>query len=164
MGMRHIVRVLVFLMCLAIPMASLAEIDLSSMSYEELLSLQKQVSQELRLKEPVNGDLIYDKGGIRIFYQGIKADMFTGAQFLIENASDKNIGVSFEDVSVNDFMTNVLFSATVSKGKKAIDTLDFIYLDDLGITTIENIELSVQIFDSSSYMTIDRSDPVVIVP
>lgn len=162
---KHLLKLaMLILISVTIPFVSIAEINLSALSYEELIALQKQVSQELRAKEPADGMIVYDKDGVKVIFQGIKTGTFVGAQFLIENASNKSIGVSFEDVSVNDFMMNVLFSTKVSAGKKAIDSLDFIYLEDFGITTIENIELSVQIFDSESYRTIDLSDPVVINP
>lgn len=164
MKKRTILFALLLVFCLLLSFTSFAEIDLSAMSYDELLVLQKQISLELRAKEPVDGKLIYDKDGIKVIYQGLKTKFHTGAQFLIENASKKNIGVSFESVSVNDFMMSTLFSKRVSAGKKAMDTLDFMYLDDYSISEIDTIELSVKIFDAETFMNIDVSDPVVIIP
>ena len=164
MDMRHIVRVLVLLLCLAIPMSGLVEVDLSSMSYEELLSLQRQVSQELRLKEPVNGNLIYDNGSISIHYLGISEYGFiTELQFQIVNASDKNIEVVFKNVSVNDFSMNSSARSSVSKGKKAISVLELLNLGNIVLYEIENIELSIVIYDDQ-FRTIESSEPIILFP
>lgn len=165
MNMRNIRQILVVFLCLAIPMSGLAEFDLSSMSYEDLLSLQKHVSQELRIKEPVNGNLIYDKGGISIYYMGNNGIRhITEFQFQIVNASDKNIQVVFENVSVNDFSVNRIGGSMVSKGKKAICALSVDDLESYGITTMETIELSLNIIEHLTSMTLEMSDPIIIIP
>ncbi|MDD6798050.1 MAG: hypothetical protein PUE71_07175 [Clostridia bacterium] len=111
-----------------------------------------------------DGTELYNANGIRIVGKTVDDNSFWGAAVLlyIENTSDKNVGVSVDDMSINGFMTNPLFSTTVYSGKKAIDDIT-IFSSDLeknGITSIDTVELKFHIYDKASYSTIADSDVI----
>ena len=134
------------------------------MTYDELLTLQSDVSRALRSKEPVNGNLVFEKGKLKIYYLGIVEKYSKAAQFQIENATDRDLSVTVENVSVNDFMINTLFVQEVKPGKKAIANMDLLYLDDYNITDITDIGLSFRVYDSVTYQDIYDVVDVSITP
>lgn len=119
-----------------------------------------------RMDTSVNdeGTELYNAGGIRIVGKTVDENSFWGAAVLlyIENKSNKNVGISVNDMSVNGFMTEPLFSTTVYSGKKAVDDIT-IFSSDLeanGITSIDTVELKFHIYDEDSYETIADSDVI----
>lgn len=107
---------------------------------------------------------LYNEGGIRIVGKTVDENSFWGTAILLycENNSGKNVGISAEDVSVNGFMMNALFSETVYDGKKLIDDITIFSsdLEENGIETVENVELKFHIYDADSYSTIADSEPI----
>ncbi len=107
---------------------------------------------------------LYNQDGIRIVGKTVDENSFWGTAILLycENASGKNVGISVEDMSINGFMMNPLFSTTVYDGKKAIDDIT-IFSNDLeenGIEAIEEVELKFHIYDADTYSTIADSEPI----
>ena len=99
-----------------------------------------------------NGDLAYEGNGIKIVIKGLaEDDSIFGPSIVtyIENTGDK-------DVTVNGFMVEAVFSCDVVAGKRAVDTITFMEsdLEENGITTIENVELSFHVFDFDDWETI----------
>lgn len=87
-----------------------------------------------------------------------------GIKLLLENNSDKDIGVGCEALIVNDYMITDLFSSTVAAGKKANETL---YLSNtqlkaVGIENVGKIELYFHVYDSSTYDTVFDTKCVTI--
>ena len=68
--MRKTVLILLLLVVVFSVVSAQAQVDISALSYNDLLSLQDDVSRALRASEPVNGNLVYDKDGVRIFFTG----------------------------------------------------------------------------------------------
>lgn len=89
---------------------------------------------------------------------------FWGTAILLycENNSGKNIGISVEEMSINGFMMNPLFSTTVYDGKMALDDITIFSsdLEENGIEGIEEVELKFHIFDVDSYDTIADSEVI----
>lgn len=111
------------------------------------------------------GNVVYDKGGIKITYNGIKDSGYSkNIQFLIENNSSIGITVQARDESINGFMIEGIMSDDVQPGKKANGELTYYNstLEENGITSIKNIELSFHIFDKETWDTIDDSDTIII--
>ena len=110
------------------------------------------------------GSELYNEGGIRIVGKTVDENSFWGTAILLycENNSGKNVGISVEDMSINGFMMNPLFSTTVYDGKKAIDDITVFSsdLEDNGIKAIEEVELKFHIYDADSYSTITDSEPI----
>ena len=107
---------------------------------------------------------LYNAGGIRIVGKYVNEDTVWGTAVLLylENNSGKNIGVSCNDMSINGFMVNPLFSSTVYDGKMAIDEVTIFsnQLEENGIESVEELELKFRIFDAETYSTIAESDPI----
>ncbi len=106
-----------------------------------------------------NGELAYEGNGIKIVIKGLaEDDSIFGPSIVtyIENTGDKDVTVQTRDVSVNGFMVEAVFSCDVVAGKRAVDTITFMEsdLEENGITTIENVELSFHVFDFDDWETI----------
>ena len=87
-----------------------------------------------------------------------------GIKLLVENNGDKTVGVSCENVIVNDYMLSDFFSTTVAAGKKDNETLYLSSneLEAAGITNIGKVEVQLYLFNSDSYNTIYTGDLVEI--
>lgn len=110
------------------------------------------------------GTELYNADGIRIVGKTVDENSFWGTAILLycENNSGKNIGVSVEEMSINGFMMNPLYSTTVYNEKMSIDEIT-IFTSDLeenGIETIEEVELKFHIYDVDTYSTIVDSDEI----
>ncbi|HOQ17779.1 MAG TPA: hypothetical protein PLC16_09555 [Defluviitaleaceae bacterium] len=82
----------------------------------------------------------------------------------IENNSSQNITVQVKEMSINGYMIDPIFSCDVLAGKKAYDIITFLEneLEKNDISSIDEIELSFDIFDTLTFETILESDAVVI--
>lgn len=112
---------------------------------------------EITIKEQV----LYNKNNVKITAKSIDLDAFAGPSIkvLIENDSDKNITVQISSAAVNDFMISTIFSSDVVAGKKSNDEVTLLSsdLEAAGISTIKDIELIFNIFNTESLDTIDIS-------
>ena len=110
------------------------------------------------------GTELYNKGGIRIVGKAVDEDSFWGTAILLycENTSGKNVGISVEEMSINGFMMNPLFSTTIYNGKMSIDDITIFSseLEKNGVEAIEEVELKFHIYNADSYSTIANSDAV----
>ena len=80
------------------------------------------------------------------------ADYYT-LHCYIANRTDKNIMLFWEDVSVNGFMVNPYWSATVAAGKQAYSEIIFFRsdLDKQDIEVIRDIEFRLQVSDNDDW-------------
>lgn len=65
--------------------------------------------------------------------------------------TDKTMMFSFDDVSVNGYMTEPLFAEEVAPGKRSNETVNFYDLEDLGVTTPEEITFTLRIYDYNNW-------------
>lgn len=110
------------------------------------------------------GTELYNENGVRIVGKTVDENSFWGTAILLycENTSGKNVGISVEEMSINGFMMNPLFSTTVYDQKKSLDEIT-VFSSDLennGIEKMEEVELKFHIYDADSYSTIADSNPV----
>lgn len=107
---------------------------------------------------------LYNKDGVRIVGKVVDENSFWGTAVLLylENNSNRNIGVSCENMSINGFMVSPFFISTIYEGKMAIDEITIFAsdLDENDIEVIENIELSFHLYDADSYLTIADTGPI----
>ncbi len=107
---------------------------------------------------------LYNQGGIRIVGKTVDENSFWGTAILLyaENNTDKNVGIRVEDMSINGFMMNPLYSNTIYSGKKSIDDITIFSsdLEENGIEAIEEVELQFHIYDSDTYSVIGDSEPI----
>ena len=109
--------------------------------------------------------VVYNENGVDIGVKGLLEEyMGPCVVVYISNTSQKNISVQTRDVSINGFMVDAIFSSEVNAGKHIVDTITFLSseLEENGITTIEDIELSLHIFDSDTWMTIKDTNVITL--
>ena len=111
-----------------------------------------------------DGHELYNEDGLRIVGKYVDENSIWGTAVLlyIENNTGKNIGVQADDMSINGFMVQPFFSATVYDGKMSINDITIMQsdLDNNDIKSVDEIELKFHIFDSSTFMTIKDTDPI----
>jgi len=129
-------------------------------SWNDILK-QEGIQLETSAKDYVqkyntDGKLVVDQNDIKIYV--LKKDdknSFWGADIFvyIENNSSQDITAQVRDVSIDGFMIDPTFSADVSAGKKAYDTIMFHESDlkDNDITDIKEIELKFNVFNADSW-------------
>lgn len=113
------------------------------------------------------GTELYTADGIKIVGKTVDENSFWGTAILLycENKTGKNVGISAEQMSINGFMMNPLFSTTLYDGKMSIDDITIFSsdLEDNGIESIEEIELKFHIYDADSFHTITDSDAITFL-
>lgn len=117
---------------------------------------------ELTIEEQV----LFEQDGVKVTAKGIDEDDFWGpaVNLLIENDSDKDVGVGCDALIVNGYMITDLFSSQVAAGKKANENMNMMAseLEAAGIENIGKIEVYFHLFNPSSYETLYKADVVTI--
>lgn len=107
---------------------------------------------------------LYNADGIRIVGKTVDENSFWGTAILLycENNFGRNVSISVEELSVNGFMMNPLFTTTIYDGKMAVEDITIFSsdLEENGIEKIEDVELKFHIYDADSYDTIADSDVI----
>ena len=133
----------------------------------ELIRLETEEAEGYEYKFDDSGNQIYNENGVEIVVKGLSEEESwygTSVVVYINNMRDRAITVQTRDTSINGFMINSLFSCDVSAGKHAIDTITFSSseLEENGIETINDLELSFHIFNSDDWETIVDTAPMTI--
>jgi len=130
----------------------------------DLICIQTSAYGQVEYKAEESGKELFNNGEIRIVGKYVDEDDFWGAaiQLFIENNSAQTIVVHARDFSVNGYMLTPLFSSTVFSGRMAIDdiTLFSSEMEENGIESIEEVELTFHITDESYFNTIADSEPI----
>ena len=126
----------------------------------DIIQLKTSAADSYEYTFDDSGDVVYDEGGVKIVVKGLsESDSIFGPGIIVytENNSEKNVTVQVRDVSVNGFMTDPIFSADVAAGKHAIDSITFMSykLDENGINSVKDVELSFHIFNELFGESID---------
>ena len=105
-------------------------------------------------------DTIFSQESATIETSAMNSFWGTAILLYIENNSGQNVGISVEDLSVNGFMLEPLFSADVYDGKKAVNEITLMSsdLEENDIEAIEDVELKFHIYDIETYDTITDTD------
>ena len=110
------------------------------------------------------GTELYNADGIRIVGKTVDENSFWGTAILLycENNSGKNVGINVDEMSINGFMMEPLFSTTLYDGKMSIDDITVFSsdLEENGIESIEDVELKFHIYEAETYDTIADSEPI----
>ncbi len=111
-----------------------------------------------------DGQELYNDNGFRIVGKYVDEDTIwgNGIVLYLENNTDQNVTFQCDDMSVNGYMMTPYFSSTVYAGKKAISEITLMQseLDDNGIDSVDNVELTFHIFNNDTYETIVDTDPI----
>lgn len=108
--------------------------------------------------------VLLDQDGLVITAKSLKEDTIwgTGIEVMIENNTEKNLGVQCNSLIVNNYMISELFSSSVAAGMKANETI-YLYsgaLEAAGINTISDVVMSFHVYNSDSYDTVFDSAEV----
>lgn len=110
--------------------------------------------------------VLLDKDGIRVTATGLTEEEWIGPEIsvLIENDTDRPITMQALDVSVNGIMISPLFFCDVAAGKKSNETIEFYQadLDNAGISTIQSVELKLEVLDPDNWESIVTGDMVTL--
>lgn len=111
------------------------------------------VTTEATQEEEDTVNTLYDADGIKITTDGFVEDDIwgMGIQLAIENNSDRHLGVSIEDASLDGYMVAMLGCLNVTSGMKDKEIITF--CDD-GSTEYKNFQGTLHIYDGDSYDTI----------
>lgn len=127
------------------------------------ITLKTSAYNKMDTKANIDGALLYNQKGVKIYAQYVDEDSFWGKSLLlyIENHSKKNIIVQCDKLSVNGYMITDLFSCDVYKGKKCFDSIELLQseLDENNITEIKDIETKFEIMDTN-FHTVAKSGKV----
>jgi len=111
-----------------------------------------------------SGVELFNNGQIRIVGKYVNEDTFWGTGILLymENNSSQKITVQTRNFSVNGFMMTPLFSKTVCSGRMAMGEITLLSneMEENGIETVEEVELSFHIYDDKTYNTVVDTDPI----
>lgn len=111
-----------------------------------------------------DGKELYNKDGIRIVGKYVSENSFWGAGVLlfIENKYGSNITVQVDNMSINGFMVNPIFSCNVNDGRMALSDITIMStdLEANDITSVDTIELSFRVFNTSTFTGIVETDPI----
>ncbi len=117
-------------------------------------------------KITIEEKVIYDENDIKVTVKGLNIEASFGPEIelLIENNSNKNITVQARYSSINGMMIDNMFSSDVATGKKSNSTIGFFTadLELAGITTIKEIEFSLNVIDSDTWDSIVESDMITL--
>lgn len=130
----------------------------------ECVTIQTSEYENMDTVADDTGVELYNADGIRIVGKTVDENSFWGTAILLycENNSGKNIGISVDEMSINGFMMEPLFTTTVYDGKMALEDIT-IFSEDLvanGIATIEDVELRFHIYDAATYEAIADSEVI----
>lgn len=140
--------------------------DSDSKAVEAASEENKEETAEKSGLPTIEEQVLIDQDGVKITAMGLEEDTIfgTGLKLLIENSTDKDLGIGCDALIVNNYMISDLFSAQVAAGKSSNETMNLSAsaLKAAGIDNIGQIEIYFKSYDSSSYETIAQFDKVVI--
>ena len=130
----------------------------------ECITIQTSEFENMDTTPDDAGVELYNANGIRIVGKAVDENSFWGTAIVLycENTSGKNVGISVEEMSINGFMMNAVYSTTIYDGKMSLDDITVFSsdLEENGIEKIEDVELKFHIYDADSYSTIEKSDVI----
>lgn len=130
----------------------------------ECVTIQTSEYANMDITPDDAGTELYNADGIKIVGKTVDEDSFWGTAILLycENNSGKNVGISVEEMSINGFMIDPVFTTTVYDEKMSLDDITIFSsdLEENGIESIEEVELKFHIYDADSYSTIAESDAI----
>lgn len=127
---------------------------------------EEEGTQKEKAELTIEEQVLFEQDGIKVTATGMDEDDIWGpaVNLLIENNSEKNIGVGCDALIVNGYMISDLFSSEVAAGKKANETMNIMAseLEAAGIENIGKIEVYFHLFDPETYETTYKADVVTI--
>lgn len=117
---------------------------------------------------PEGSQLLHEQNGIAVYYvknTGATWLVDDGIKFFVQNDTDKNVVVSTDNVTVNDFTLDLaMLYAETEAYKKANDIMEFYSseLEENGITDINKVDFTLRCYDSETYDDLWETDVITI--
>ena len=171
--MRKILRVLSLVVAVVMMLCScsIVEVDdvvvsTQSPTKGNEIHIPTETTEPVEELNTVEEQVLLESDGVKItLREYVKDSIFgEGLKVLVENTSDKNIGIHCNAVIVNNYMITDFFSCSVAAGKKSNETIYLLSyeLEAAGIDNIGQIELYFNVYNSDTYDTIFESDCVTV--
>lgn len=168
---RIISLILAMLMLIAGTAFAEATIDFTAMTDEQLHDLINGARNELAKRElAMSADLtLFEQDGVTVYLTGEyeiwgSDNIYIDFEAVVVNDSDKLVSILVDISSINGWDVYGSGISETSAGKKQKGNLEFL-LTDADISTyeeIEEIELSLTIYDSENWETISTVEGIVI--
>ena len=118
----------------------------------------------VREKQP-GDNVIIDNDYVTVTVTGYEEDSIWGytVNMFLQNKTDKTLMFSVDDASVNGFMADPFYATTVSAGKSDFSSMSWSNssLNGNGITTVEEIEFALRVYDFNNLLGKDLVNEVV---
>lgn len=133
---------------------AIAEVDLTSMTNDELSELYNALISKIQLSK--QGDTVYDQDGISIIWKGAGKETLS---FIISNNSGKDFKVELVDYALNGMLLGThwnMKSIEVKNGLSFLSTSNNIWkyddetIEALGISHINSVMIILKIQDPES--------------
>ena len=115
-----------------------------------------------------SGQLAYNSNGVKIILQGLKMDtLFESENVLMvymENHTNKIACIKNNKLTVNGYELTVSMSTAILPGMKAVDKIELYDqdLEEFGITAIDAVNASFEIYDYEKWKLVAKSDTVSV--
>lgn len=109
--------------------------------------------------------VLAENDAVSVTVTGFTQDPIWGytVQLFLVNKTDKSVMFTVEDASVNGFMADPLYAASVGPGNCAFSTMSWSdsTLEELEITKVEELEFTLRVYDEADWMAEDLLNTVV---
>ena len=106
-------------------------------------------------EEQPSDNVIVDNDNVTVIVTGYEIDEIWGytVNLFLLNKTDKNVMFSVDDASVNGFMADPFYAASVSAGKCAFSSMSWsdTEFEENGITDVETIEFTLRAYDEDDW-------------
>lgn len=130
----------------------------------EFVTLNTSLLESMDTSTDTDGVELYNANDVKIIGKIVNEHDIWGTAVVlyIENNRQENVGISCDDMSINGFMVSPYFYSEVYAGKKAVDEITILEsdLEENGIESVEDIELTFRIYNPDTYDTIDETDSI----
>lgn len=113
-----------------------------------------------------NYQLVHEQNGVQVFYTGCEDEGAISKaefKFLVVNNSEKNVRVSADNMSINDYAFSDLFYADCEAGKKTNETITLYdhEAEKNNIDKVDKLEFTLKCIDDN-YHTLWETNPITI--
>lgn len=156
---------IIIVVCLAFVMCNGSDTDTDSPSDPNTSTTTTTNNQSPAKDVTIPETVWVDRNGFKVVIKSIQKS-FSGytLKVSIENNSNENMGISIDDIIINDCIFSSVFVESVAAGKKANAEID-ISSSDLkraNIDTIGKIEIMSHLYNPDTYVTVDDCEPLTI--
>lgn len=131
------------------------------------IELKTSIADETGSPDSPNGEVVYEKDGIKVVMAGLVADDSTlgeAVAMYAENSSDTPVLIKLQDVLLNEYVAETPFSMEVMPGEKAAGNITFELstIVNNGIKSIDSMRITLQVMEKDTYRILDESEQIYL--